>query len=324
MEGTGAIRSRMMLAALLAAMAAGLASCGGESALDATTPAKLEASLARYVGDSTRANHANRKQAVEIIKSIYLKGGKFATQLPTDVPSVEILNRLRYSEVYRTAMKVKGWAEHGMRAPSHPNLVETDIERRWRNQFLIDQLVAQEKILEAKRDRAQYEDLFTVDQFNYTDTAFIPPQPGVPAGQDKAVFTTKFENAAGFNVYEVGFHITVKDPALRDPLVDDDFTFKAEKDPIRVGETRQIQVDCCDSFADQTVNLALRNLPMNASIDMKLVSVVDYSRRNRLQGALFTEEESTRLLATKVCLADLRSRIATWTPQTADPACQKY
>jgi len=323
MEGS-AKKSRMIRAALLVAMAAGLAACGGEATLDASSPAKLEASLARYVGGASRANRTSRKQAVEIIKSIYLKGDKFAAQLPTDVPPVEILNRLKFSEVYRTAMKVKGWAEHGMHATAHPNLPETDIERRWRNQFLIDQLAAQEQILEAKRDRAQYEDLFTVDQFNYTDTAFIPPQPGVPAGQDKAVFTTKFENTAGFNVYEVGFHITVKDPALRDPLVDDDFTYKAEKDPIQVGETRQIQVDCCDSYTDQTVNLGLRNLPMNASIDMTLVSVVDYSKRNRLQGAMFSEEESTRLLATKVCLADLRSRITTWTPQTADPACKKY
>lgn len=317
--------ARLRKAALLGVgLSFALTGCMPPPSLDASSAEKLSRSLDAYVKASDDKNRATRKQAADIIRTTYLQGKTFAAELPGDAPPLDAFHKLRYREVFRTAMKVKEWADHGMRVATRPPLQDTPIERRWRNQFVVGQLEVQEKLLLAKRDRGQYDDLFTVDQFQYTDSNFIPPQADLPIGQDKAVFTTKFKNTSGFNIYAVGFHIKVQDPAFKSPLIDDVYTYTVDKDPIQVGETRQIEVSCCDSFSNPTVNLALRSLPQDALIDISLAKVVDYSKRNRLEGAVFSPEDSLRLMATQVCLADIRSRIENWEPATADPGCEKY
>lgn len=324
MKTAAAISVRKILSGTALALTLFLGGCSSGPSLNATSAETLSKSLDAYTKSANSQNRQTRKVAAEFIRATYIKDGKFAAILPKDAPPIDVFHKLKFFEVYRTAMKVKRWSVEGMHPEIKRYVEETDIERRWRNEFLVNQLGVQEQLLLAKRSRGQYDDLFTVDQFQYTDSSFIPPQADLPIGQDKAVFTTKFKNTSGFNIYGVGFHIKVQDPAFKVPLIDDVYTYKVDKDPIQVGETRQIEVSCCDSFSNPTINLALRSLPQDAMIDISLASVIDYSKRNRLEGALFSPEDSLRLMATQVCLADIKSRMETWGPETADPGCQKY
>lgn len=308
-------------AALVLALA--LTGCSSRQRVDASSAAALTKSLDRFVDTADFTKPADRRAAADMIRKVYLAGGKLNAKLPAGVPPLESLNKLLFADVVEFSRRVKERVDPTLER--HPTTVpETVTERRWRNQFLIDQLGAQSAILSAKRDRARYKDLFTVDQFQFGESSFIPPQEGVPLGKDVAMFTTTFHNSAVFNVYKVGFHIVVADPALRAPLVDEEFMYDAGPDPIQVGETRQISVSCCDSFKNETINLALRTLPQNAQIQMDMVSVFDFSKKNRLENAMFSSDEALKLAATEACLEDLKSRVDTWTPETAAPACSKY
>jgi hypothetical protein len=260
----------------------------------------------------------------DALKAVYLQGKAWRANLPAAVPPASNLHRVRFDELAPLAARIARWNERGQ-APETPELPEESVtERRWRNQFLVDQLQVERDILNARRELARYRDLFTVDQLQFEDASFIPPQEGVPLGQDKAVFVATFSNKAMFNVYGVGFHIRVTDPRMKYPVVDQVLKFETGKDPIQVGESREVQLTCCDSFADPTRNLQLRSLPPDADIRMDLVEVQDFSKKNRLEDAGFSSQENLTLVAAENCLKDITSRIDTWTPETAVPACAKY
>ena len=310
------------LMVLAVALTAALAGCSARQRVDATSAAALTKSLDRFIATGDFAKPAERREAANAIRKVYLAGGKLNVRLPAGVPPIESLDKLLFADLVEFARRVNAGAT--ATTTVRTGIPESATERRWRNQYLIDQLSAQLAILTDKRDRARYKDLFTVDQFQFGESSFIPPQEGVPLGKDVAMFTTSFHNSAVFNVYKVGFHIVVKDPALRGPLIDDEFSYDAGTDPIQVGETRQISVTCCDSFKNQTLNLALRTLPETAQIQMDMVSIYDFSKKNRLENAMFSADEALKLAATEACLQDIKTRVDAWTPETAAPACSKY
>jgi len=301
-----------------------VAGCSFGPRLDATSAETLSASLAKYVAAGPAATRPERSKVVASLRAVYFDGDKLKAKLPVAVPPASNLHKLRYEDVPTIAGRIVNWAANGQKAASRPQVEESPIERRWRNQFMVEQLQVQRDILTARRELARYRDLFTVDQLQFADASFIPPQEGVPIGQDKAMFVATFTNEAMFNVYGVAFHVVVTDPRMKFPVVDQVIKFDAAKLPIQVGESREVQLTCCDSFADPTRNLQLRTLPADADIQMDLVSVVDFSKKNRLEKASFTSAENLKLVATENCLQDLTSRMDAWTPQNASPSCTKY
>lgn len=305
-------------------IALALAGCSSGPRLDASSSSALLASFQRYILEGPAKTRPARVKAIDELKQVYFIGDRFKGGTPLAVPPVSDLHRLRFEDVPEVAAKVSDWAEHGQHVASPSLPPESQTERRWRNQFLIDQLKVERDILNAEKENARYKDLFTVDQLQFHDASFIPPQQGVPLGQDKATFVASFKNTAVFNVYGVGFHVVVRDPRMKYPVVDQELKLDLSKDPIQVGEERQVQLTCCDSFADSTRNLQLRTLPENADIQMDLVTVQDYSKKNRLEDAGFTSADNLKLVAAETCLADIQARIDRWTPDNASPACRQY
>lgn len=317
-------QSRPIISILAAAILAVCAGCSSGPRLDTTTPASLEHGLDRFINEATAKQRPARIRAANILKAAYLSGDTFRKQLAKGVPPIDILTKARFEDILTIAGRIERWQTHGMQVIQDPPIAESATERRWRNQFLLDQLKAQASILESARDFARYKDLFTIDQFRYLDSAFIPPQDGLPLGEDYAKFTTSFKNQSVFSVYSVGFHIVVKDPSMALPIIDDVFTYSADKTPIEVGETRQIELTCCDGYRNPVVNQQLRNLAPDASIDMDLVKVTDYSKADRLKDINFTSADNLKLLASQQCAADIAARLQNWTPETADPSCSSY
>lgn len=309
---------------LAIALALSTAACSSGPRIDATDSETLTASLAKYVAAGPSATQPERAKVVESLKAVYFTGDALRADLPAAVPPASNLHRLRFDDLPVLAARFSEWAKNGQVAPHQPLPEESETERRWRNDYLVSQLEVQRDILSAKRELARYRDLFTVDELQFTNASFIPPQEGVPIGQDKAMFLATFTNTAMFNVYGVGFHVVVTDPRMKFPVVDQILKLDAIKDPIKVGETRELQLTCCDSFADPTRNLQLRTLPLDSDIQMDLVVVNDHSKKNRLEKASFTSAENLQLVATETCMADIKSGMDTWTPEQASPACSKY
>lgn len=316
---------RIRFSLLACALFLPLVACSVQPSLSASSGDELSTSLKKYVSSDSTVSRKDRQSAADTIQRIYLSKGDLKRQLPAGIPSADVmLAKLPYNEVAFVAARLDKWVKQGGMFVATELPAETPTERIWRNKFLVDQLKSQIAILDAKRDNARYKDLFTVDQFRVTDSSYIPPQPGVPLGQDVATFTASFDNAAMFGVYSLGFHVVIKDPASPGALVDEVMHYNAVKDPILVGETRQIAVTCCDSYGNERLNRQLRDLPLDAQIDMNLVEVTDFTKKNRLEGASFSSEESLRLFASKACLQDLESRLPVWSPSNAVVACDKY
>lgn len=315
---------RPITSALAVALLLALAGCSSGPRVDTTSPASLQASLDRFVQQASGKQRPARIKATNILKDAYLSGAEFRKKLAKGVPPIDILTKARFEDLPTIASRVERWQANGMTARQDPPIPETATERRWRNQFLVQQLQAQVSLLEAAHDLARYKDLFTIDEFRYLESAFIPPQDGLPLGEDAAKFTTSFKNMSVFSVYSVGFHVVVKDPAVAAPIIDEVLVYAADKEPIQVGETRQIELSCCDSYRNPAVNQQLRNLAQDASIQMELVKVTDYSKADRLKDVKFSAADNLKLLASKQCISDIASRMDTWTPESADPACANY
>ena len=309
---------------LLTVTTLAIAGCSRAPRLDASDPVKFAGSLQTFVASAHRGDKEDRTKAAAVLRSTYLDGTAWRSNLSADVPPPMVLDKMRYDELASLAERIEVWATDGMTQRSDLNDQVTPVEHYWRNSFIVNQLDAQIALLQRQRDIARYRDLFTIDQFSYTNSAFIPPQKGVPLGKDVAVFTTTFQNNAVFNLYSIGFHVLVKDPTLLAPVVDEVLVYESKDEPIRVGEYRQIQLTCCDSFRNQTTNLALRELPMNASIEMRLVSASDYAKRDRLKDVQFTAQDNLKLLASLACKKEIEADMANWQPAQGTAACRDY
>lgn len=310
---------------LTVSAAALLSSCGlSLPHLKAGTADELRTSLTRYVNAGSSESREARQAEAELLLQEYVVGDNFKDVAP-HYPPIVALERLRYEDITEFVSRVKRIrdGEESLLLPPVTNPSE-EIHQHWLKKHVLSQLKVQKDLLELNRERARWKDLFTVDQLSYREAAFIPPQEGMPYGRDHATFTVKFTNESFFNIYTVGFRVRVKEPAYTLPLIDDVLTFDTSKEPIKVGETRVIELKCCDSISSEVLNLSLKNLSASAEIDIDLARVTDFTKTDRLVNTYFSAEQNVKLVATAICIKDIEERLDTWTWADADPACIKY
>lgn len=317
---------------LAAAIAVSVAGCGGSPRLNASTPEAFASGLQRYVSvGGGNAPKAQRKQWVDSVVKLYVKDGKFRDKLLPQLPPRDVFERIRFDDLDSLLPKVvalsippeaKKSKQDSQRLPTEEEDVTT---RVWRNKFVLAQLQDELAILNARRDVARYEDLFTIDQLEFLDASYIPPQPGMPIGKDVASFALKFHNKTGFNLYKPAFHVVVSEPDDPVAIVDSILTYSAasKENPIAPGEVETVILTCCNSFLDPVTNARLRELSPRAKVDINLVAISDYANKNLIADSVYTAEDNQRLTAVKQCITEIQADPLKWSQQTMSEACEK-
>lgn len=317
---------------LATAIAIAVSACSGQPRLNAANAEAFTAGLQRYVSvGGGEAPKAQRKQWVDAVTKLYVKDGKFKDKLLPQLPPVDVFNRLRFDDLDALLPRIVALSlppeARKSKPDQHPAQSEEDdvTTRVWRNKFILAQLTDERAILEARRDTARYEDLFTIDQLDFLDASYIPPQPGMPIGKDVASFVLKFHNKTGFNLYKPGFHVVVTEPAAKLPVMDSVLTYDAanKENPIAPGEVETVILTCCNSFIDPVTNAQLRNLSPRAKVDINLVAINDYANKNLIEGSLYTGKDNHRLNAVQECIAEIEADPLKWSQESMSEACEQ-
>ena len=317
---------------LAASIAASVVACGGSPRLNASTPESFTSGLQRYVAQGGGgANKAQRKQWAEAVVKLYVKDGKFRDKVLPQLPPRDVFERIRFDDLDSLLRRVVDLStlpesrkskQDAQRLPTEEEDVTT---RVWRNKFILAQLKDEQAILSARRDAARYEDLFTIDQLEFLDASYIPPQPGMAIGKDVASFVLKFHNKTGFNLYKPAFHVVVSEQDDPVAVVDSVLAYgEAGKDnPIAPGETETVVLTCCSSFMDPVTNARLRDLSPRAKVDINLVSINDYANKNLIADTVYTAEDNQRLTAVRTCITEIEADPLKWSQQTMSEACEQ-
>lgn len=325
-------------ALLATALLLSITACSSGPRVDAQSAESLTQSLNAYATQGGgKANAATRKQWVAEVLKLYVKDGQFKKTLP-QLPPVDVFKAAKFSDLDLLLPKVIAKASPPSETDKLPQGVEPMVPeeddalvRVWRNRFILKQLEDTEVLLKARKEVSRYKDLFTVDQMEFLDAQFIPPQPGMPLGQDVATFAVKFRNDTGFNLYKPSFSLKITVPGEELPVLDTVLVYDPskgaksvqKKQPILPGTTETVLLTCCNSFSDPLTNSRLRRLPPNARIDMNLVGIDDYAGKNLIQNSMYTAQDHATYTAAVACMEEIRADVDGWRQSNQSEACDR-
>lgn len=294
--------------------AALLAGCQSEPRIQPHKGQALEAAIDAAIKRAPRRELADATKARKAFVDAYI------THPRADLPAADAVVGMRVDDFIRFTTQTLSKPDRQVRAPGEDPTAPDPV----RNASLLRTLRLDKELLELARDQAQQSGLFTVDQFEWPKPAFVPPAEGALGVDDQATFAFTFVNHTDMDVYNPIFHLTVTLPT-GEVVFDENLKGPDEKasdrTPIPTEQPTLLQFTCCNIATAPLLNQVMHQLPLGARFDYSLVSIDDYTRRNKLDTKGFTTARYARLKATKECMADIESRLETWTPQSAVAAC---
>lgn len=301
---------------ILLLSAAALAGCHSEPRIQLRKGETLEAAIDAAIKRAPRPEVASATKARDAFVEAFLKHPRAGLPAPEAVVGMKVDEFIRF-----TTRTLKGNADNLVHAPTADPAAPDAV----RNSSLLRTLQLDKELLELARDQAQQEGLFTVDQFEWAKPAFVPPVDGAMGVDDQATFAFNFVNHTEMDVYHPVFHLRVTLPS-GDVVFDDNLQSpedkRSDRTPIAPEQPALLQFTCCNIATAPLFNQVMRELPLDATFEYTLVSMDDYTRRNKLDTRSFTSTRYARLKATDECIADLQSRLVSWTPQSAVAACR--
>lgn len=300
---------------LIAAVALALVGCGSEPKIVQREGQTLQQAI------DTAVKRAPAKEAASAAKARDAFVEAFITHPRAELPAADAVVGMRLDEFIRFTTRTLERPDNRVYAPAAEGKAPDAV----RNASLLRTLQLDKDLLELARVRAQQKGLFTVDQFEWAKPAFVPPADGALGVDDHATFAFTFVNHSDLDVYNPVFHLTVTLPS-GEVVFDDNLKGpdekKNERTPIAPGQPTLLQFTCCNVVSAPLLNQVMHRLPLEAEFTYTLVSIDDYTRRNKLETEAFTSARYARLKAIDECIADMTSRLATWTPESAIPACR--
>ncbi|MEY2161610.1 MULTISPECIES: hypothetical protein [unclassified Rhodanobacter] len=292
-----------------------LAGCQSEPRIQQRDGQTLEAAIDAAIKRAPRREVASATKAREAFVEAFI------THPRAELPSAEAVVGMRLDEFIRFTTRTLGSGDNRVYAPTVDPLAPDPV----RNASLLRTLQLDRDLLDLARSRAQQTGRFTVDQFEWPKPAFVPPAEGALGVDDHATFAFTFVNHTELDVYNPVFHLTVTLPS-GEVVFDDNLKGPEEKSndrtPIPPEQPTLLQFTCCNIATAPLVNQVMHQLPLDAQFDYTLVSIDDYTRRNKLDTEGFTSGRYERLKAIDECIADVEGRVTTWTPESAVPACR--
>ncbi|OJY61785.1 MAG: hypothetical protein BGP10_04590 [Rhodanobacter sp. 68-29] len=301
--------------AILLISAALLAGCQSEPRIQLRKGQTLEAAIDAAIKRAPRREAAQAAKARDAFVKAYI------TNPRPDLPEASAVVGMRLDDFIRFTTRTLGKPDNLVHAPAEDASAPDPV----RNTSLLRTLRLDKELLELARDQAQQSGLFTVDQFEWPKPAFVPPAEGALGVDDQATFAFTFVNHTDMDVYNPIFHLTVTLPS-GEVVFDENLKGPDQKPsdrvPIPAEQPTLLQFTCCNIATAPLLNQVMHQLPLGARFDYSLVSIDDYTRRNKLDTRGFTTSRYARLKATEACMADIESRLETWTPQSAVAACR--
>lgn len=293
-----------------------LAGCHSEPRIQQREGQTLEAAIDAAIKRAPRREMPSATKARDAFVEAFI------THPRPELPSPDAVVGMRVDEFIRFTTRTLGSGDNRVYAPTVDPLAPDPV----RNASLLRTLQLDRNLLDLARARAQQNGLFTVDQFEWARPAFVPPADGALGVDDHATFAFTFVNHTDLDVYNPIFHLTVTlssgEIVFDDNLKGPEEKNSSERVPIPPEQPTLLQFTCCNIATAPLLNQVMHQLPLNARFDYTLVSLDDYTRRNKLDTQGFTSGRYERLKAIDECIADVEGRVSTWTPESAVAACR--
>lgn len=288
-----------------------LVGCGAEPRIDASSPSAVRASLASAPRHMLGTQKRRFNEAAKLYLATYFPASGEAKP-PAGAPAWWVVHKMTASDFIE-------YSRHLIPPVVIPEREYTD---RYITESFLSQLELDQQLLEVARDRADRDGMVTIDKIEMPEPVFIPPP--INANQitnDHATFVFNFTNRAA---------ISVRDPVVRADIFDpsNNQTYRVtlkEKDlpPAPPDVPMMYQMKCCGLADDPLMNRRLKQLPETATITYTLIGLKNYGRRDVLDLKRYTALDHQRYLKGKACIADIQGREATWSIETAGPACRR-
>lgn len=287
-----------------------LSGCGVEPKIKAGSETEVRASLASI----QKGLMGQQKRRFAEASNRYL-----ATYFPTGLGEPRPAGAPDWSTVNK--MTVSDFIEYSYHLEMPPDVAPAPAANRYITESFLAQLEQDQMLLEVARSRADRDGLITIDKIDYGTPIFIPP----PIHSDeittnRATFTFNFTNRAAISVRDPQFEVLVKDPSNNQTytikLKEKDLTPAAPDVPV------QYTMTCCGLADDPLMNRRMRQLPETATFTYRLIALNNYGRRDVLDLKRYTASDHQRYLKGRACIADIESRLETWSIDTASKACR--
>ncbi|UJJ60646.1 hypothetical protein [Rhodanobacter denitrificans] len=292
-----------------------LAGCQSEPRIQPREGQTLEAAIDAAIKRAPRREVASATKARDAFVEAFIRHPHAELPAATAVVGMPLDEFIRFTT--RTLGNVDNQVHAPAADPAAPDAV--------RNASVLRTLQLDKELLELARAQAYQDGLFTVDQFEWPKPAFVPPAEGALGVDDHATFVFTFVNRTDMDVYNPIFHLRVTLPS-GEVVFDENLKGPDEKPnertPITPGQPTLLQFTCCNIATAPLLNQVMHELPLGAQFDYTLVSIDDFTRRNKLDTKGFTSERYARYKAIDECIADMEGRLASWTPQSASAACR--
>lgn len=299
--------SALLLSCMLA-----MAGCKQEPRIVVTGKQTLKEAIDSAVARAPKEQAAEAKRYRDLFVDAYIDHPKAELPDPTAVEGMTLSQFSRF-----TQSTLKG-PPGSLRPPADP----PGTVHPMLNSGYFASLKLDKELLENAREASRDKGLYTVDQFEWPRPAFVPPPDGAYVIDDHATFAVNFVNRTTFDVYGPVYHLTISDQDTGDILFNDDLKMD-DKTAIPPDTPVLLTYTCCNIATDPLLNQRLKKLPASAKFEWHLVSVMDYTRRNMLDTALFTDARYERLKQVSKCIDDMDKRLETWTPENAAEGCHE-
>lgn len=289
-----------------------LASCVQAPRIQGKTPEEIDASLALLAARPSVRDPKAMQHAVSRLRQVAALSAEDRGLLPNPYDAI-------------SGMTADDFVRFMAKYDPSPAQVESQIQTDFPNGVLATNMLKlyqlQQGMLQDAREGALLAGRSVIDQFPIPDLQFIPPVSGSGIDSDRAVFRVSLLNNTRFDVYRPSFRVTVKDgegEVLYERLFEQPHS---AKEPIGPGETKAIDLVCCQLLSDAYNNAMMRSLPARATISASLVNVEDHSGRAVLETVAFTEEDNRRLHFLEACIDHLTPRLESWVPPEDGSEC---
>ncbi|MBQ4855635.1 hypothetical protein IMW82_13235 [Rhodanobacter sp. B2A1Ga4] len=306
-----------------------LSGCQRPVTIDAANHNALDTSLQTLAKAAPTVDRKELADAVAYFNAAYFKGTP-DERLP-DWHAVQDMDRaefLHFVSIMRSAT-----------APAKslpPDAPDPEVTRRF-----LETLQLEHDLLVERKDQAHSDGHYTVDQFDWAQPFFTPPAPTDSVLTSQATFMLNFTNRTEFNVYPPTLHLSIVDQDKGVPVFDEDLDYLPEEtkkvstntmkpgigwnhpDPIAPNSPTLLRYVCCQQLKRPVANKLMENLPKNAKFEYSMTAIQDYTEHDELDHTTYTMAENTALVSDDRCIADIKSRMKTWTPESAIPACRE-